>query len=74
MGGYLREIGWEGVDWMNLSQDRNQWWAFVETVMRLRVLWKAQISWLASQEELCFMDSVNFTGYVMSNRIMIMND
>jgi hypothetical protein len=21
----LREIGWEGVDWMHLTQDRDQW-------------------------------------------------
>jgi hypothetical protein len=21
----LREIGWEGVDWMHLAQDRDQW-------------------------------------------------
>jgi hypothetical protein len=24
---------WEGVDWMHLAQDRNQWWAVVNTVM-----------------------------------------
>jgi len=23
----LREIGWEGVDWMHLAQDRDQWQA-----------------------------------------------
>jgi hypothetical protein len=22
---YLREIGWKGVDWMYLTQDREQW-------------------------------------------------
>jgi len=22
----LREIGWEGVDWIHLIQDRNEWW------------------------------------------------
>jgi len=21
----LRKIGWEGVDWMHLAQDRNHW-------------------------------------------------
>jgi hypothetical protein len=25
------EIGQEGVDWMHMSQDRGQWWAFVNT-------------------------------------------
>jgi hypothetical protein len=33
----LREIGWEGVDWLHVAQDRNQWWAAVNTVMKLRV-------------------------------------
>jgi hypothetical protein len=22
---YLREIGWDGVDWIDLAQDRDQW-------------------------------------------------
>jgi hypothetical protein len=29
----LGEIGWEGVDWINLTQDRNQWRALVNTVI-----------------------------------------
>jgi hypothetical protein len=33
----LRETGWEGVDWIELGEDRNQWWALVKTVMKLRV-------------------------------------
>jgi hypothetical protein len=33
----LREIGWDGVDWIELAQDRDQWRAFVNTVMNLRV-------------------------------------
>jgi hypothetical protein len=33
----LREIGWEGVVWIYLAQDRDQWQAFVNTVMNLRV-------------------------------------
>jgi hypothetical protein len=31
----LREIGWEGLDWIHKAQDRNQWWGFVNTVMDL---------------------------------------
>jgi hypothetical protein len=31
----LREIGWEGVDWILLAKDRDQWWAVVNTVMNL---------------------------------------
>jgi hypothetical protein len=34
---YLREIGRAGVDWINMTQDRNQWRALVITVMNLRV-------------------------------------
>jgi hypothetical protein len=33
----LRERGWKGVNWINLAQDSNQWWALVNTVMSLRV-------------------------------------
>jgi len=27
----LREIGWEGVEWMQLAQDRDQWQPLVKT-------------------------------------------
>jgi hypothetical protein len=37
----LREIGWEGVDWIHLDKDRNQWRALVNAVMNLRVPYKA---------------------------------
>jgi hypothetical protein len=33
----LREIGYVGMDWIDLAQDRNQWMALVNTVMNLRV-------------------------------------
>jgi hypothetical protein len=33
----LREIGWDGMDWTDLAQDRDQWRALVNTVMNLRV-------------------------------------
>jgi hypothetical protein len=33
----LREIGWDGVDWIDLAQDMDQWRALVNTVMNLRV-------------------------------------
>jgi hypothetical protein len=34
----LGEIGWGGVDWVDLAQDRDQWRALVNTVMNLQVL------------------------------------
>jgi hypothetical protein len=33
----LREIGWYGMDWLYLAQDRDQWRALVNTVMNIRV-------------------------------------
>jgi hypothetical protein len=33
----LREIGWDGRDWIDLAQDRAQWRALVNVVMNLRV-------------------------------------
>jgi hypothetical protein len=33
----LREIGWDGRDWIEAAQDRDQWRALVNTVMILRV-------------------------------------
>jgi hypothetical protein len=33
----LREIGWDGMDWIDLAQDRDLWRALVNAVMNLRV-------------------------------------
>jgi hypothetical protein len=33
----LREIGWGGMDWIDLAQDRDRWRAFIYTVMNLWV-------------------------------------
>jgi hypothetical protein len=33
----LKEIGWNGMDWIDVAQDRDQWRAVVNTVMNLRV-------------------------------------
>jgi hypothetical protein len=35
----LRERLWEGVDWIHLDQDRDQWLAIVNRVMNLWVPW-----------------------------------
>jgi hypothetical protein len=34
----LREIVWDGMDWLDMAQDRDQLRALVNTVMNLRVL------------------------------------
>jgi hypothetical protein len=33
----LREIEWDGGDWIDLAQDRDQWRVLVRAVMNLRV-------------------------------------
>jgi hypothetical protein len=33
----LREIGWNGMDWIHLAQDRDYWRTLVKKVMNLRV-------------------------------------
>jgi hypothetical protein len=37
----LREIGWDGVDWVDLTQDRDQWRALGNTMMNLRLPYNA---------------------------------
>jgi hypothetical protein len=34
----LLEIGWGGVEWIHLAQDRDRWRAVVNAVMNLRLL------------------------------------
>ena len=33
----LQEMGWGGMDWIDLAEDRNRWWTLVNAVMKLRV-------------------------------------
>jgi hypothetical protein len=34
----FREIGWDGLDWIDLYQDRNQWRALVNTAMNIWIV------------------------------------
>jgi hypothetical protein len=33
----LRDVAWGGMDWIDMTEDRDQWRALVNTVMNLRV-------------------------------------
>jgi hypothetical protein len=33
----LQEVRWGGMDWIDLAEDSNRWWALVNVVMNLRV-------------------------------------
>jgi hypothetical protein len=33
----LRGVGWDGMDWIDLAEDRDQWKAPVNTVMNILV-------------------------------------
>jgi hypothetical protein len=33
----LREIGWSGMDWIDLTEDIDQWRALMNTVINIRV-------------------------------------
>jgi hypothetical protein len=33
----IKEIELDGVDWIDLAQNRGKWWAVVKAVMNLRV-------------------------------------
>jgi hypothetical protein len=37
----LREIEWDGMNWIDLAPNRDQWRALVNTVMNLQVPWNA---------------------------------
>jgi len=37
----LQEVGWRGISWIDLAQDRDWWQALVNMVMNLRVPYNA---------------------------------
>ncbi|KAJ4446907.1 hypothetical protein ANN_13608 [Periplaneta americana] len=56
----LREVGYDDREWINLAQDRDQWWAYVRAVMNFRY-WVAAPSqprrWAVKGEEIMRMAS-----------------
>jgi hypothetical protein len=38
----LGDVGWGDVDWIGMAQDRNRWWALVNSVLNLRVPWNTE--------------------------------
>jgi hypothetical protein len=34
---YLRKIGWGGMDWIDMAEDKDQWRALMNTLMNLWV-------------------------------------
>jgi hypothetical protein len=50
----LREIGWDGMDWIDLAQNRVRWRALVNTVMNLHEWGRRRMLigyWWESQKE-----------------------
>jgi hypothetical protein len=34
---YLQEVGCDSMDWIELAEDKERWWALVDVVMNLKV-------------------------------------
>jgi len=33
----LQEVGWGGMDWLELAEGRDRWWVLVNVVLNVRV-------------------------------------
>ena len=31
----LQDVGWRGMDWIDVAQDRDRWWALLNAIMNL---------------------------------------
>jgi hypothetical protein len=54
----VTEVEWPVVDWMHLSENQEEWWAFVNTVMKLWIP-EETVHFLtnrASKERLCLVE------------------
>jgi hypothetical protein len=65
-------MGCKGVDWIYLTQYRDQSWGLLNTVITFRFHEKWEISWiaeqlLASEEELCFKELVSLVSESKGN-------
>jgi hypothetical protein len=45
------EIGWDGMYWTGLAQDRKKWMALVKAVIKVRVLYILGSFWVTAQPE-----------------------
>jgi len=58
---YLQVVRFAGMDWIELAQDRDRWWALMTAVMNIRVPYNAG-NFLASWKPVSFSRSTLFHG------------
>jgi hypothetical protein len=57
----LKEIGWTGVKWINLAQDKYRWQVLAKTVMDLRVHKRLEFLDCLSDYQLLVKDSATWS-------------
>jgi hypothetical protein len=69
----LGEIGWGGVDWIGLDQDRDKWRALVNAVMNLRFHEMLGGSRVAAQPVVCrvVLSSIVLVSYLCLSSLFI---